>query len=78
MPILKLRDQTGATILVNSGAWTHIAQAADLQTKSPLLGYSLIFFTTYNPDRPNAILVKGSPEEIAAQIEAQEQFALTQ
>jgi len=69
---LKLKDQTGATILINNGPgpWTHIAQAADAQTKSPLLGYAVVFFGTKVGEQVG-ILIKGSPDDIAAQIEAQ-------
>lgn len=79
MPILRLKDQTGGMLIVNNGAgpWTHIAQAADPQTKKPLLGFSAMFFGT-DATKQLGVMIKGSPDEIAGMIEEQEASELAQ
>jgi hypothetical protein len=72
MSVLKLKDPNGGTVLLNNGPgpWTHIAAAIDANTKAPLLGFSVVFVNCPAPN--NAMLVKGSPDEIYEMMQRQE------
>ena len=73
--LLTLKDQSNNPVIVNSGHILYISQAADASTKAPLLGFSVVFMHLMIPNQgPFALLVKGAPEEVKAQIESQESY----
>lgn len=65
--LVKLKDLTGSTVMVNSELILFIGQAADSKSKQPLLGQSIIFMQ----GSPLNIEVKGSPEDVATAVEKQ-------
>jgi len=67
---------SNAPVVVNSDHVLYIAGAVDANTRSPLLGYSAVFFnhSIAGQGQPHGILVKGNPEEVKAQIESQENY----
>jgi hypothetical protein len=77
MTFLKLRDQSGATVIINTGPgpWLYISQAADPDSKTPIFGFSAIFFQGQLIQAPNGqvqpygIVVRGTPEEIAGEMQ---------
>jgi hypothetical protein len=71
--MIKLRDTAGYTVIINEANWTHIAQAADQNSKQVLLNTSVVFFVN-----GNAVAVQGAPEEVKGQIESQQAYVVTQ
>lgn len=81
MTFLKIRDQSGATVVVNPAQVLYISQAMEAATKAPLFGFSVIFFQgplvqlPTGQVQPLGITVRGTPEEIVAQMELMTGFA---
>jgi len=63
--LVKLRDLSGSTVMVNSDHVLFIAQAADEKTKKPLLGQSVIFLAHTDLQ----IVTSMTPEDVAAAID---------
>lgn len=57
--IVKFKDMTGATVLVQTDNVIYVGQAADAKSKTPVLGVSVVVFLG-----GQSCNVKGTPEEV--------------
>ena len=64
--LLRLKDQSGATIIVNTENMLFIGQAADNQTKRPILGQSVACMLG-----GMMLTLLGTPEDIARKIDGE-------
>lgn len=69
MSFLTLRDQSNQPLVVNTDHVLFVAQAQDGATKTPLLGFSVIYLNCLMAQAPFTLLVKGSPEELKPMFE---------
>jgi hypothetical protein len=57
--IVRMKDMTGATVLIQTDNVIYVGQAADEQSKTPVLGVSVVVFLG-----GQSCSVKGTPEEV--------------